>query len=77
MKKATQSSESASTVAQELGISAATLYQWISASKSESAGGLSFEEREELANLRRENKRLRLEREILKKASILFAKGDS
>jgi transposase len=32
------------------------------------------EEREELARLRKENRELRMERDILKKASALFAK---
>jgi len=35
---------------------------------------LKRSEREELAELRRENRRLRLEREILKKATAFFAK---
>jgi transposase len=36
-------------------------------------GGLTTSEREELARLRRENKRLKLEREILSKAAAWFA----
>lgn len=36
-------------------------------------GGLTSTEREELARLRRENKRLQMEREILKKAAAWFA----
>lgn len=38
------------------------------------ADGLTTEEREELSKLRRENKVLREEREILKKAAAWFAK---
>jgi len=38
------------------------------------AGALTTSEREEFAALRRENKTLRLEREILKKATAFFAK---
>jgi transposase len=38
------------------------------------ADGLTTEEREELRRLRRENKQLREEREILKKSAAWFAK---
>jgi transposase len=38
------------------------------------AGALKRSEREELAELRRENQRLRMERAILKKATAFFAK---
>src|SRR4030088_209139 len=37
--------------------------------------GLSAAEREELARLRRENKQLRLERDILSRAAAWFARG--
>lgn len=40
-------------------------------------GALTTEEREELRRLRRENKQLRMEREILKKATAFFAKENS
>ena len=36
--------------------------------------GLTTDEREELSRLRRENRQLRMEREILKKAAAWFAK---
>ena len=39
--------------------------------------GLSFDEREELIRLRRENKRLRQERDVLKKASIILGGGET
>ena len=39
-----------------------------------SDGALSQDEREELKRLRRENRELRMEKEILKKASAYFAK---
>ncbi len=38
------------------------------------AAGLTTEDREELSRLRRENKQLRLEREILAKAAAWFAR---
>jgi len=37
---------------------------------------LSEDEREELARLRDENAKLRMEREILRKAAVFFAKED-
>ena len=37
-------------------------------------GALTTEEREELGRLRRENRTLRMERDILKKATAFFAK---
>lgn len=39
-----------------------------------SAAGLNIDEREELKRLRRQNRVLRMEKEILKKASQYFAK---
>lgn len=51
------------------------LYDWkakIEASKQD--GALSDDERGELKRLRKENKTLRIEKEILKKASAFFAK---
>ena len=38
------------------------------------SGALTTVEREELARLRKENRQLRLERDILKKAAAFFAK---
>ena len=61
--------------AKSLGIRANQLYDWkakIEASKQDSA--LSTDERTELNRLRKENKYLRIEKEILKKASAFFAK---
>jgi transposase len=40
-------------------------------------GALTSDERAELTHLRRENKRLQLEREILKKAAAFFAKENT
>ena len=41
------------------------------------AGALTTEEREELGRLRRENRTLRMERDILKKAAAFFAKENA
>ena len=42
--------------------------------REEQAGALSAAERDELARLRRENKQLRLERDILSRAAAWFAR---
>jgi transposase len=61
--------------AESLGVRANQLYDWkakIEAAKQD--GALSVDERSELKRLRKENKTLRIEKEILKKASAFFAK---
>jgi transposase len=67
-----------SEVARELGVAQSLLHRW--KKKSEEGkidpfpckGRLSPED-EELRQLRRENKRLRMERDILKKAVVIFS----
>ena len=76
VKLAMQSGTSIATVARDLGVHEKSLYEWVRVAKEESQGGLSFDEREELARLRRENRRLRQERDILKKASIILGGGE-
>ena len=63
-------------VAAELGVSEQTLRNWrrqgdVDAGRVE---GLATDEREELRRLRRENRRLTQEREILKAAATFFAR---
>lgn len=60
--------------AASLGISDKTLHTWVTLARNQSDGVLSDDERTELKRLRKENKELRLEKEILKKASAFFAK---
>ena len=61
--------------AKSLGITTTLLYKWKAKIETERSGeGLSKDEREELLKLRKENRTLRMEKEILKKASAFFAK---
>ena len=60
--------------ARDLGIGDTLLRNWIRTARKSAGGGLSSDERAELARLRRENRRLKEEREILKKAAAFFAK---
>jgi transposase len=60
--------------AASLRISDKTLHTWVTLARNQSDGVLSDDERTALKQLRKENKALRLEKEILKKASAFFAK---
>jgi transposase len=61
--------------AKSLGIAANILCKWKELHEQPAVGEVLAEnEREELKRLREENKELRMEKEILKKASALFAK---
>ncbi len=64
-------------VARDLDLTQSALGGWVKqarADRSHGKTGLTTAEREELATLRRENRQLRMEREILKKAAAFFAK---
>jgi len=61
--------------AKSLGIATNMLYRWKQKIEDQQQGKtLSEDEREELKSLRKEVKNLRMEEEILKKASAFFAK---
>ena len=63
-------------IAKDLGVSDMTLRNWVKQADVDAGkrAGLTSDEREELRALRRENRTLRMEREILKKAAAFFAK---
>ena len=61
--------------AKSLGIASNILYRWKEKIEQQRQGeDLAEDERSELQRLRKENKELRMEKEILKKASAFFAK---
>jgi len=64
-------------VAESLGVSQQSLRKWTKQTEldgRERDDGLRSEEREELRRLRRENARLKQERDLLKRAAAFFAK---
>ena len=60
-------------LARELGVSPAALHRWIKEARPAPAKRLTADEREELITLRRQVQQLRMERDILKKATAFFA----
>ena len=65
-------------LAEEFEPTAQTIRNWVTQDDRDAGrrhDGLTTQEREELRKLRRENRRLREEREILKKAAAWFAQG--
>ena len=70
--------KSISAVAKDLGLSESALRRWVLQRETDAGRGdtkeLTTPERAELAQLRRDNRQLRMEREILKKATAFFAK---
>ena len=76
-----QSGKPVSQVARELGLTESVLRQWVKQSQrnaqSKMEGALTSAEQQELVFLRRELKRIRMERDFLKKAATFFAKESS
>ena len=73
-----ESGKSIAMVAQELGLTESSVRAWVRQVGIDAgpggAGALTTDEREELGRLRREVRTLRMERDILKKATAFFAK---
>ena len=65
-------------VARDLDLTENSLREWIRRADADAgkgpAGALTSDERAELARLRRENRQLQMERDILKKAATFFAR---
>jgi len=72
---AREGSRPVTVVARELGISTSGLRRWMAQADVDEgkAAGVSTSEREELIRLRRENRVLRMERDLLSRAAAFFA----
>jgi transposase len=69
--------QSVGAVARDLDLTASALRLWVEharADRTKGKTGLTTMEREELARLRKENRQLRMDREILVKAAAFFVK---
>jgi transposase len=69
--------KSVGAVARDLDLTESALRHWVERARADRTSGrtgLTTAEREELARLRRENRELRSERDLLKKAAAFFAK---
>ena len=66
-------------VARDLDLTESALRLWVDRARADKGKGrpgvLTTAEREELSKLRKENRELRMERDILKKAAAFFAKS--
>jgi transposase len=75
-----KSGKTLSQVARELDLTPSAVREWVRQADADAGlrdDVLTTEEREELARLRRENRQLRQEREILKAAATFFAKENA
>ena len=77
VKLAKDTGKGVAAVAKDLGLSESSLYLWAKQYEIDAgqgpAGALTTAEKQELTQLRRENRELRMEREFLKKAAAFFA----
>jgi transposase len=71
-----ESGRSLNAISKDLGVSLESLRSWVNQAKVDAGekAGLPTEERAELTRLRRENRTLRMERDLLKKAAAFFAR---
>lgn len=74
-----ESGEAKDAVAERLGIHGTTLGNWITQAEIDEGKrqGLSTGEREELVRLRKQNKVLQMERDLMKKAAAFFATDET
>ena len=73
--------KTAGAIARDLDLTQSALRAWVVRAQADrtkgKSGGLTTAEREELTQLRKENRQLRLERDVLKKATAFFARENA
>lgn len=69
-----ETDESVSQIARDLGVSEPNLRRWVAEAQPPPTPPLTADERSELVRLRREIRRVEMERDILKKATAFFAR---
>jgi transposase len=78
VKLVVRQGKSIADVARDLDLVPSALGKWVKQAQIDGGkgppGALTTDEKEELSRLRKENRELRVEREILKKAAAFFAK---
>ena len=78
VRLARETDRSIGRIARDLDLTESAVRNWVKQAEIDAGrgapGALTTSEREELARLRRENKQLQMERDILKKATAFFAK---
>jgi transposase len=79
VKLARSSEKPLSELARDLGVSTETLRNWLKQQQTDAGkrDGATTDEREELRRLRKENKVLKEEREVLRKATAFFAREEN
>ncbi len=67
--------QSVRSVAEELGVNESLIHKWKKAAKTNGNGTRSGKELTELEALKKRNRELEMEVEILKKATLIFGRG--
>jgi transposase len=67
--------QSVRSVAEELGVNESLIHKWKKAAKTFGSGTVSGKELTEIEALKKRNRELEMENEILKKATLIFGRG--
>jgi len=67
--------QSAASVARELGVNESLIHKWKRAALTKGDGNRSGTELSEIEALKKRNRELEMENEILKKAALIFGRG--